>query len=60
MKKAKKISPVSVAQLFGHVRSMVLHHHHEWGLVSLAAALIVLSLFCAIQPGRSSKLSAYR
>ena len=56
MKKAKKISPVSVAQLFGHIRSMVLHHHHEWGLVSLIAALIVLSLLCSIQPGRSSRV----
>ena len=56
MKKAKKISPVSVAQLFGHMRSMVLHHHHEWGLASLAVALIVLSLFCSIQPGRSSRV----
>ena len=35
---------------------MVLHHHHEWGLVSLAAALIVLSLLCAIQPGRSARV----
>jgi len=47
---------VSVSQLFGHIRSMVLHHHHEWGLVSLAAALIVLSLLCAIQPGRSARV----
>ncbi|WP_458400216.1 HDIG domain-containing metalloprotein [Mailhella sp.] len=54
MKNIKKISPVSVSQLFGHIRSMVLHHHHEWGLVSLVAALIVLSLLCAIQPGRSA------
>ena len=56
MKRIKKISPVSVAQLFGHIRSMILHHHHEWGLVSLGAALIVLSLLCSIQPGRSTRV----
>jgi len=56
MKKAKKISPVSVSQLFGHIRSMLLHHHHEWGLVSLAAALVVLSLLCSIQPGQSARV----
>ncbi|MBR3881303.1 MAG: HDIG domain-containing protein [Mailhella sp.] len=56
MKKTKKISPVSVAQLFGHIRSMVLHHHHEWGLLSLAAALVLLSLLCAIQPGRATRV----
>ena len=56
MKKSKKISPVSVAQLFGHIRSMVLYHDHGWGIVSLAAALIVLSLLCAIQPGQSARV----
>ena len=56
MKKAKKISPVSVSQLFGHIRSMLLHHHHEWGLVSLAAALVVLALLCSIQPGQSARV----
>ena len=56
MKKAKKISPVSVAQLFGHIRSMILHHEHGWGIVSLAVALIVLSLLCSIQPGQSARV----
>ena len=54
MKVTRKISPVSLAQLYGHIRSMFLHHDHGWGLVSLGAALIVLALLCAIQPGRST------
>ena len=56
MKKTRKISPVSVSQLLGHSRSMFLHHHHDWGLLSLAAALVLLSLLCAVQPGRTSRV----
>ena len=35
---------------------MFLHHHHDWGLLSLAAALVLLSLLCAVQPGRSARV----
>ncbi len=56
MKKTRKISPVSVSQLLGHSRSMFMHHHHDWGLVSLAAALVLMSLLCAIQPGRTARV----
>ncbi|WP_294445802.1 HDIG domain-containing metalloprotein [uncultured Mailhella sp.] len=56
MKKTRKKSPVSVSQLLGHSRSMFLHHHHDWGLLSLAAALVFMSLLCAIQPGRTSSV----
>ncbi len=35
---------------------MFLHHHHDWGLLSLAAALVLLSLLCAMQPGRSARV----
>ena len=56
MKKIKKISPVSLTQIVGHIRSMLLHHDHEWGLVSLGAALILLSLLCAVQPGRPTRV----
>ena len=56
MKKTRKKSPVSVSQLLGHSRSMFLHHHHDWGLLSLAAALVFISLLCAVQPGRTSRV----
>ena len=56
MKKTRKISPVSVSQLLGHSRSMFLHHHHDWGLFSLALALILVSLLCAVQPGRTARV----
>ena len=35
---------------------MFLHHHHDWGLLSLAAALLFLSLLCAVQPGRTARV----
>lgn len=35
---------------------MFLHHHHDWGLLSLAAALVFISLLCAVQPGRTSRV----
>ena len=35
---------------------MFLHHHHDWGLLSLAAALVLISLLCAIQPGRTARV----
>ena len=56
MKKTRKISPVSVSQLLEHSRSMFMHHHHDWGLLSLAAALLIVALLCSIQPGRSARV----
>lgn len=56
MKKTRKISPVSVSQLLGHSRSMFMHHHHDWGLFSLAVALALVSLLCAVQPGRTARV----
>ena len=35
---------------------MFMHHHHDWGLLSLAAALVFISLLCAIQPGRTARV----
>lgn len=35
---------------------MFLHHHHDWGLLSLAAALVLISLLCAVQPGRTARV----
>ena len=56
MKRIKKISPVSIKQLVGHARSMMRHHHHDWGLLSPASALVILSLLCSVQPGRQTKV----
>lgn len=56
MKKTRKISPVSITQLLGHSRSMFMHHHHDWGLISLALALVLASFLCAVQPGRKAKV----
>ncbi len=33
-----------------------MHHHHDWGLLSLAAALLIVALLCSIQPGRSARV----
>ncbi|MBO6002787.1 MAG: hypothetical protein J6P53_04740 [Mailhella sp.] len=35
---------------------MLRHHHHDWGLIALALALVSLSLLCAVQPGRQSRV----
>ena len=35
---------------------MFMHHHHDWGLLSLAEALVFISLLCAIQPGRTARV----
>ncbi|MGX8719331.1 MAG: hypothetical protein ACQGQP_09540, partial [Desulfovibrio sp.] len=56
MKRIKKISPVSIRQLWLHARAMLRHHHHDWGLIALALALVSLSLLCAVQPGRQSRV----
>ena len=56
MRKIKKISPVSIVQLLSHSASMFRHHHHDWGLLALFCALTVLSLLCAVQPGRQAKV----
>ncbi len=56
MKRIKKISPVSVRQLWLHVRAMVRHNHHGWGLLAMAMTLVDLTLLCAIQPGRQTKV----
>ncbi len=56
MRKNKKISPVSLLQLLSHSLSVIRHHHHGWGLLALFGALTVLSLLCAVQPGRHARV----
>ncbi len=43
-------------QLLSHFLSMFRHHHHGWGLFALLCALIMLSLLCAVQPGRQARV----
>ena len=56
MKKTKKISPVSVKQLIAQTRAMLLHHHHDWGLLVLGISLVSLCLLSAIQPVRPARV----
>ncbi|WP_298068406.1 HDIG domain-containing metalloprotein [uncultured Mailhella sp.] len=56
MKKSRKNSPVSVLQLVSQTRAMLLHHHHGWGLLALALALILLSALASIQPVRPARV----
>ena len=35
---------------------MLRHHHHDWGLLVLLLALTALSLLCAVQPGRQTRV----
>lgn len=56
MKKSRKSSPVSVVQLMAQTRAMLLHHHHDWGLLALGLSLLLLSFLAAVQPMRPSRV----
>ncbi len=56
MKKSRKNSPVSVIQLMAQTRVMLLHHHHDWGLLALGFSLLLLSFLVSVQPMRPSRV----
>lgn len=52
MTKNKKSSPLGSVELMTTVQAMLVHHHHGWGLLSLAGVLLLLSLLAGVQLGQ--------
>lgn len=52
MIKNKKSSPLNSVELMTTVQAMLVHHDHGWGLLSLGAVLLALSLLAGVQMGQ--------